>query len=262
MVIQTKPGVALLYHDIVPRDRVTQSGIITDGSWRYKLPPELFQTHLERIEASPYRVVLASNTDAERPLLLTFDDGGVSCAETAAPILESYGMRGHFFVVTGRLGNDGYMTKDHVRELDAAGHHVGSHTVTHANLRDASPSKRQTELVRSKEALESLLGTSCQSVSIPGGFVDKNVLKDTFDAGYDYVFVSEPRYLSLPVDDKPTGRWSVWHDTSADEVEQILNRDLKARVWIQGRWLVLKSIKRTIGQDRFERIRRPFVSRR
>ncbi|MFC7176994.1 polysaccharide deacetylase family protein [Halosegnis marinus] len=262
MVIRTAPGVALLYHDIVARERATESGIVTDGSWRYKLPPEIFRSHLERIDASSHQVVLASDTDAERPLLLTFDDGGVSCAETAAPLLESYGMRGNFFVVTGRLGDDGYMTEDHVRELAAAGHHVGSHTVTHANLREVSPSKRRAELVRSKEALESLLGTTCRSISIPGGFVDEDVLTDAFDAGYDYVFISEPRYLSLPVKGSPVGRWSVWHDTGADGIERILDRNLRTRLWVQGRWFTLKSIKRTIGQNRFERLRRPLVSRR
>jgi peptidoglycan/xylan/chitin deacetylase (PgdA/CDA1 family) len=205
--------------------------------------------------------VLASNTDTERPLLLTFDDGGVSCAETAAPLLESYDMRGHFFVVTGRIGDDGYMTEDHIRRLAAAGHHVGSHTVTHANLREVSSSKRQAELIQSKEAVESLLGITCRSISIPGGFVDNEVLADAFDAGYKYVFISEPRYLSLPVDDGPIGRWSIRHDTKADEVERILDRNLRTRLRIQGRWFMLKSIKRTIGQDRFERLRRPFVSR-
>jgi peptidoglycan/xylan/chitin deacetylase (PgdA/CDA1 family) len=261
MVSLDNPGVALLYHDIVSSDDAAESGVVTDGSWRYKIPPEVFQSHLELIDASSHRVVLIPDVEAQRPLLLTFDDGGVSCAEVAAPMLESHGMQGHFFVITGRLGDDGYMTKDHIRKLDAAGHRIGSHTVTHANLRKLSRSNRQRELVRSKEMLESLLGTDCLSVSIPGGFVDESVLVDAFNAGYEYVFISEPRYLSLPVDDSPVGRWSVWHDTDANEVERILDRDLRTRLWIQGRWFTLKNIKRTIGQDRFERLRRPFVSR-
>lgn len=28
-------GVALLYHDVVPREQADESGLSTDGSWRY-----------------------------------------------------------------------------------------------------------------------------------------------------------------------------------------------------------------------------------
>lgn len=261
MVARRRPGVVLLYHDIVPRDAADESGIVTEGSWRYKLPPETFRDHLDRIASSPYRVTTLPNRDADRPLLMTFDDGGVSCAETAAPLLESHDMHGHFFVITGRLGDDGYVTRQQIRDLDAAGHHVGSHTATHANLRELSREERRRELCESKSDLEELLETDCVSVSIPGGFADRRVVTDAFDAGYNYVFVSEPRYLSVPADDGSIGRWNVWHDSSVADLGRVLDRTLRTRLRIQGRWYVLKTVKRAIGQDRFERFRSPFVSR-
>lgn len=261
MVVTNRPGVALLYHDIVARDSTDESGIVTDGSWRYKLSPKRFRAHLQRIDASPYGVATLPELDTDRPLLLTFDDGGVSCAEAAAPMLEAHDMRGHFFVITGRLDDEGYLSRAQVRALADAGHHVGSHTVTHANLRALSRSERRRELVESKRDLECLLDTECVSVSIPGGFADQQVVSDAVDAGYDHVFVSEPRYLSLPVGDGPIGRWNVWYDTSPESLEHVLNRSLRTRLRVQGRWYALKTVKRAIGQERFEWLRSPFVSR-
>lgn len=260
MVTHRRPGVVLLYHDVVPRNTADESGIVTEGSWRYKLSPKTFRAHLDRITSSSYQVTTLPDINSDRPLLITFDDGGSSCVETIAPLLETYGIRGHFFVITGRLGDDGYLTRQQVRDLAAAGHHVGSHTVTHANLRTLSSEKRLRELRESKSDLENLLGTECLSVSVPGGFAGEHIIADAFDVGYDYVFVSEPRYLSLPAADDSIGRWNVWHDTSAAELGRILDRSLRARFRVQGRWYILRTAKRIIGQDRFERLRSPFIS--
>ncbi|NHX41500.1 MULTISPECIES: polysaccharide deacetylase family protein [Haloarcula] len=260
MVARDHPGASLLYHDIVPRDQNESTGIVTDGSWRYKIPPDSFRAHLDRIVASHYEVQTLPAADVDRPLLLTFDDGGVSCAETAAPLLKEYGMRGHFFVITGRIGEEGYLDRHQIRTLADDGHHIGSHTVTHPNLRELSPVDRRQELRESKRELEQLFDEECISISIPGGFVDKKVIADVFEAGYEFAFVSEPRYLPKSMSDCPLGRWNMWHDTTADDIKAILDRNLRTRLQIQGRWYALKMVKRLVGQHRYEWIRSPFVS--
>jgi peptidoglycan/xylan/chitin deacetylase (PgdA/CDA1 family) len=262
MVIGGGPGVALLYHDVVANDSADESGIVTDGSWRYKLPPDRFRDHLQRIAASPYEVVTLPDLNADRPLLLTFDDGGVSCVEAAAPLLEAHGMRGHFFIITDRIGQDGYLTRKQVRDLAEAGHRIGSHTVTHANLRELDAPARKHELRESKRTIEDLLDTDCVSVSIPGGFADERVITEALEAGYEYVFVSEPRYLPPNASTDSIGRWNIWQDTTAEKLGRILDRSLLTRLRIQSRWYTLKTVKRAIGQERFEWLRQPFVSRR
>lgn len=258
-MIRDRPGTALLYHDVVPNGSAADSGIVTDGSWRYKISPERFHDHLRIIDDSPHQVTILP-ADEDRPLLLTFDDGGLSCAETVAPMLEDFGIRGHFFMITNRLGEDGYVSREQARQLAEAGHHVGSHTMTHANLRRLSRAERRHELNESKLAIENILGQACDSLSVPGGFADRSVIEDAFQAGYEYIFVSEPRYLSWPLTNEPLGRWNVWHDTTTSDLRNILERAWLTRLQVQGRWYVLKTVKRTIGQDRFERLRSPFIS--
>ncbi|MDF2461249.1 MAG: polysaccharide deacetylase, partial [Candidatus Saccharibacteria bacterium] len=47
---------------------------------------------------------------------LTFDDGLANQA-LAAQAMESYGMRGTFYVVSGRIGNSGQLTASQLRSL-------------------------------------------------------------------------------------------------------------------------------------------------
>ncbi|NOK16802.1 polysaccharide deacetylase family protein [Corallococcus carmarthensis] len=64
---------------------------------------------------------------------LTFDDARASQVN-AASLLEARGLRGTFFVSSGRLGIPGYLTLDQIRRFQAAGHEVGGHTVSHVQL--------------------------------------------------------------------------------------------------------------------------------
>jgi len=64
---------------------------------------------------------------------LTFDDG-TSDQRIAAPIMQELGMRGTFFVPSGFIGSPGYLTRDDLSRLAAAGHEIGGHTVLHPDL--------------------------------------------------------------------------------------------------------------------------------
>lgn len=64
---------------------------------------------------------------------LTFDDGDADQIAVAR-ILAAYGMRGTFYIITGAIGTNGYMTRDDLRELAADRDEIGAHTVSHLSL--------------------------------------------------------------------------------------------------------------------------------
>ncbi|MEG9250209.1 polysaccharide deacetylase family protein [Arthrobacter sp. Soc17.1.1.1] len=64
---------------------------------------------------------------------LTFDDGWADQV-TGAQILNKYGLKGTFYVNSGSFDSPGYMSLASVRELAAAGHEIGGHSVTHPDL--------------------------------------------------------------------------------------------------------------------------------
>lgn len=244
-------SVALLYHDIVAPEHAASSGVVTEGSSRYKLSPKRFQSHLEVIDQSPFSTAVLADEEADQAVYLTFDDGGRT-AIRAAEILEEYGFRGNFFVITDRVGEEGYLTWDEIKRLDAAGHLVGSHTHTHANL--LTSDNVDYELCVSKQIIADRLGT-CKALSIPKGAYDDTVFEAAFNAGYTYVLTSEPKRIPHFRSGRPVGRWNVWHDTDRAEVKQILLADPAYYLQTVGRWKTLKMCKGLIGRAKFVAIR-------
>lgn len=116
------------------------------------------------------------------PLLFTFDDGRESNYVVAAPLLESLGGRGVFFIVpafaecvasdqalsfyrtrintNSKRGDEGWedwkpMTPDQVADLAARGHAIGNHTLTHKRLIGLSPDELEREIGDSARKLAS-----------------------------------------------------------------------------------------------------------
>lgn len=246
-------SVSLLYHDVIEDDQAGNSGVTTEGSWRYKLPPHKFKRHLETIQESMFSPRLITEEDGDRGVYMTFDDGGAS-ATTAARLLEEYGYRGHFFVITHRVGDENYLSWSEVDRLVDAGHLVGSHTCTHANLVALDERRRREELTESKAELADRYG-SCRSISIPMGMYNNAVFESIREAGYEHVFTSEPERVFDPEETRRIGRWSVWNHSSAEDINAILNFNPAYCFRVAGRWKLLKYVKSTIGKDRFVRLR-------
>lgn len=130
---------------------------------------------------------------------LTFDDGYTDFLEHAAPALERYGMTGTLYVVAGRLGgenewDDGprlpIVDADQVRAVAAAGHEVGSHTMTHPRLAGAEPGLLAEEIGRSRQVLEDVLQAEVPGFCYPYGSFDDAAAEAVRAAGYDHACVT------------------------------------------------------------------------
>ncbi len=76
------------------------------------------------------------------------------------------------------------LTWDQVRELDAAGVEIGSHTVTHPILTRTEGPQLPAELSQSKARLESELQRKVDLFCYPNGNYDEQVVRETERAGY------------------------------------------------------------------------------
>jgi peptidoglycan/xylan/chitin deacetylase (PgdA/CDA1 family) len=190
-------SLGLEYHDVVAGDEFDASGFPGAASASYKLPVRDFTAHLDAIRATGARVAradrLASADPNTTPVFLTFDDGGVGALRETAPLLESYGWRGHFFIVSGLVGKIGFLDPEGIRELHRRGHLVGSHSCTHP-LRFSGLSKREMarEWKDSRALLEDILQTEVTTASVPGGYYRRPAAEAAAEAGYTLLFTSEP----------------------------------------------------------------------
>jgi peptidoglycan/xylan/chitin deacetylase (PgdA/CDA1 family) len=182
----------------------------------FTVTPEAFAQELDWLAANGFHTVslhdlAQSRVDHRklppRSIVLTFDDGTEDALRLVLPALQQRHMRGTFFIVTGRVGQPGYLDWDGVRALAAAGMEIGSHTVTHARLPDLSPDRVDSELRESRSQLEARLGARIEALAYPYNSLRSRTVRAAEAAGYR-IGVAGPahgtsdvmRLLRIPVD--------------------------------------------------------------
>ena len=140
-----------------------------------------------------------------RPFLVTVDDGWGEDMDIARRRLDPRGIPAVFFVYTGAVGAPGYLSWPQVHELEAAGHAVASHTVSHPDLVRLPDDRLASEMRDSRARLERELGHPVTALAYPFGSHDARVVAAAEAAGYRLAFRADgpdarrdhPR-LSLP----------------------------------------------------------------
>jgi peptidoglycan/xylan/chitin deacetylase (PgdA/CDA1 family) len=231
--------ISLLYHDVVDGD-AGASGFSGADADAYKLDEPNFIAHLDAI---------SQTRDESRPVLLTFDDGGVSAHTRIAPLLEIRGWRGHFFIVTAKIDQPGFLTRAQIADLHRRGHHIGSHSHTHPR-RFSSLSHPETldELCESRRILSEILHEQPVSFSVPGGFYSSAVAHAAAEAGYRVLFNSEPTsrirfHNGLTI----MGRYGIKRDTTPAMAAALARRDLAPRLQQAVLWNIKKPLKKAGG---------------
>ena len=178
----------LMYHyvDDTPPAAGPQSGDLT-------VPPAQFEAEMDYLATNCYHPVTLDEVYAalagqallpERPVAITFDDGGRDNYTVAFPILKEHGFRATFFVVTGYVGNRLCMDWDQLRTMRAAGMDIESHTVDHPDLRTLDATRLAGEMVESRAALARELGANARILSYPQGRYNAMVVAAAQAAGY------------------------------------------------------------------------------
>lgn len=119
-----------------------------------------------------------------KPVLITFDDGYLDNYTNAFPILEKYNLKASFYIITGMIGQPNRVTAAQIKEMDAAGMGIGSHTVTHSALGELGPEAVMTELSQSKATLEQMLGKNIDFIAYPCGSYHQDTLQMVRKVGY------------------------------------------------------------------------------
>ena len=181
------------YHDVT--DQTQDSGFQSPGASPYKLRWAAFERHLDGMADARLRPELVTAVDLATPgrhLLLTFDDGGKS-ALAVGDELSRRGWLGHFFIITGRIGEKTFLDAAGIRYLRQCGHLIGSHSHTHPHIfREQTPEQMVAEWRTSCDRLADLLGEPCTVASVPGGDISRPALESAGMVGLRYLFTSEP----------------------------------------------------------------------
>lgn len=108
---------------------------------------------------------------------IAFDDGWESSYENGLPILNEYDFKASFYILSNFFDDIQYMSVAQVKSLQAQGHHIGSHTVSHPHLTELSPEDMRLEVTGSQKQLEAKLGP-IKDFASPYGDFDDDVLNE------------------------------------------------------------------------------------
>ncbi|MFI6328102.1 polysaccharide deacetylase family protein [Micromonospora chersina] len=115
---------------------------------------------------------------------LTFDDGGYDQFANARPLLDARGMHGTFYINSGRVGASGYMSQSDLATLAAAGHEIGGHTVSHADLNALSVDDQRREICNDRVALLGM-GFTVKNLAYPYGSANATTEQVAAECGYN-----------------------------------------------------------------------------
>lgn len=257
---------ALMYHDVEGPEGI-RGGFEGSGPALYAVTDETFRAHMDAIERAVGRapVAGAALVDGRAPSgswLLTFDDGGSSAARVGAELARR-SWPAHFFVVTDRVGEPGFLSWDEIRALAQQGHAVGSHSASHpARISSCSPEELVHEWSHSVDLLSEAVGAPVTTASVPGGYYSPEVGRAAAAAGIACLFTSEPVRALRPEDGcLLVGRYAVRRGTSAEQASAAAAGH--PRPWLSQRasWQ-LRGIAKRIGGRHYRRLRTALLDRR
>ncbi|MBE6570281.1 MAG: polysaccharide deacetylase family protein [Ruminococcaceae bacterium] len=139
------------------------------------------------ITAEDDNVLYSWQPNDDKKIALTFDDGPHPVyTKEILDILAEYDLKATFFVV----GENAEWFPELVRREYEAGHEIGNHTYTHANLRKAEYNSVLDEILGAEDAVYENTEFRCRLLRPPGGMYGDNVYKAAENLDYTVVLWS------------------------------------------------------------------------
>jgi peptidoglycan/xylan/chitin deacetylase (PgdA/CDA1 family) len=127
---------------------------------------------------------------------LTFDDA-LGSQRTAADLLAAHNLRGTFFIPSGLVGNDHYMSWNELHVLAEGGHEIGGHSTNHRRIVDIPLEQARHEITDDRHTLIER-GFDPVSFAYPFGRHNAQVEALVRDAGYEAARGTRGYFETLP----------------------------------------------------------------
>ncbi|HET8827697.1 MAG TPA: polysaccharide deacetylase family protein [Pelobium sp.] len=190
-ILARKQVPILCYHQI--RDwRATDSKSAKD----YIIPVETFKAQMKMLSDSGYNSILPEqlynylaygDSLPEKPVMITFDDTDYDQYEVGAKVLDKYGYKGVYFIMTvsiGRKGKVHYMSKEDIKDLSDRGNTIGSHSYDHQNFKKYTGEDWVTQIEKPTAKLEEITGKKIVEFAYPFGLWNSEGIPELKKRGF------------------------------------------------------------------------------
>jgi peptidoglycan/xylan/chitin deacetylase (PgdA/CDA1 family) len=253
--------IALMYHELELSGRPLRAS--EAGYKRYILPEQDFRTQVQYLKASNFQGLSlgqALTFPEGLNVAITFDDGCETDLLSAAPILREAAFGATFYVTTGWVGNQGYLSASQIKELKGQGFEIGCHSMTHAFLTDLEDKGLKREIVDAKSLLEQISGGPVDHFSCPGGRHNHRVAAVVRAAGYRTMATSLVQANFTETNLFALGRVAIRRGMSTRDFANICSGDALWQVRAQS--ALRDAFKRMLGNSFYDQVRKILLGRR
>lgn len=186
----------LMYHYIRKVDK--KSDLL---GYNLSTDPDLFRQEMEWLKDNRYVPITPSQALAgeipAKAIILTFDDGYRDFYENAFPILKEEGFTAACGIIVSKIDLSGFLTETQLKELSDYGIELMSHSMTHPDLKELEERNAASEIAKSKQQLESMIGKSVPFFVYPSGRYSDKTTSLLKKAGYSGAFTTEPGFADF-----------------------------------------------------------------
>lgn len=222
--------IVLLYHQFKP------AGVHIPSAFQWTMNEDVFEYEMKYIKDNGYNVIPMDDlikfmkhegTVPPKSVVITIDDGYKSAITIGAPILKKYGYPWTYFIypdfITVNEGAGAASWND-LKQLQAEGVDIESHSMTHPNLKLKHQKIKGTwhnftdeeyaewlknETAGSKALIEQHLGKPVTRFAYPYGEYNKQVEAAAVAAGYEAIFTVADNPVRTTTSLKSIGRYTI-----------------------------------------------------
>ena len=166
------------------------------------MPAKTFELQMRYLKENGYHVITAEELNSflgyrqglpKKSVLITMDDGYRSVYNIAYPILKKYGYTATLFIYTDFVGvSKMAVTWGQLKEMQANGFTIGSHTIYHSDLTQPKDGETEPEYIArvreelygSKQIIDKKLSQDTYFLAYPFGYYDQRSIQIAREAGY------------------------------------------------------------------------------
>ncbi len=181
----------LMYHNTSPDE--PSSGM--------NIKPETLKKQIKYLISKNYTFLKISQlpdfTPSKKHVVLTFDDGFVSNYTHLFPILKKYKVPATIYL-NANIKDIPTLSNDQIKEMHDSGLiEFGAHTMNHVNLTKVDDATATEEIVKSKQAVESIIGVPCLSFAYPYGRYEQRHTKMVENAGFSTAVTTKKQIVAF-----------------------------------------------------------------
>ena len=163
----------------------------------YIIPPSRFLLHMKMLRDSGYHAVSPDQLVdylvkgiplPPRPIVITFDDGTLAQYTSALPVLERYGFKAVFFIMTVTIDKPGYLSRAQIKALSDRGHVIGCHTWDHHNVTNYTGKDWDMQLSKPTGLLSQITGKPVNYFAYPFGSWNEAAITELRSHNYKAAF--------------------------------------------------------------------------